>query len=1226
MLLLHYVIHAAILNLSYTLCGCVQYYVKPTTLSNKDCPMQLCYTLEAIASNHTLMSGQENVSLILLEGYHKFHGNIRFSDLKHLQIAGVSAENVKVHSYDDEIEFTNIDLVRIEKLQLSDSKLKLFVNRAILNRLHITECTMKIAGKKIEINGSHVINCWPIEFATQKNVVSSNNPVTTLSFYHSIVRMTPWQKKISAFSVPGRGAVSMKSNCSSKLLFSECTVSELAMNIHVSRGGSIELELVQTQYYGLISITTDGSNITLNINKCKMYYRYNPINLYLYESLFNAQTNLIEIKHKITTTNNNILVSIRNTDILMDNYYRGLSVMVESLQSNKANITVIESMISDGKKALEFRKTGDHSATTFSSESFAVIMLRKVTVKGICPFGGDPVIEVENVNLLTVENSTLMNNLGTAIQAYFSNIVLSGNTLFANNSGVKGGALGLYNSYIILSERTNISFIDNYADNVGGAIYVHLFEDSLCFYLVDGKFEKEDNITATIDFWFQGNIAERGGDNIYGGTLYSPCKIFLKENNHIYLMRRSDKGPVLGVQHSFIQVASVYHSTTLVDSLFHFNTTNTLSSTTSTPKRVCLCDEQGKPQCVNRKYFHKAHLAPHYPGELFTVPAVVVGYDFGTVPGTVYSRILQNNQSAVIIQEFSNHQECTRFNFSIDSSVVNVTQTIKLTVNANAETSVISSDTRFNKDPNIIDNRLLHHPVFIDVFIEECPTGFQITDTPPHICTCHPTLVQNGIKVCFITNHKGRVYRTGTTWVSASLRGNTSKGFLIHQYCPYGYCIPNNISIDLYYSDNQCAFNHSGILCGGCHDNLSLALGTPRCLPCHNRYISLTIVFMIAGMALVFFIKVLDLTVAKGTIHGLIFYANIVWANKSILFPTTEEIHPALQILHTFIAWLNLDLGIETCFIKSLNAYWKTWLQFVFPVYVWAITGAMIIAARYSTRAGKIFGNNSVPVLATLIYLSYTKLLRTIITCFGFSLLEYPQGTQVVWSFDGNVPFFGAAHGILFVTALAVLLILWLPYTTVLLTLQWLRRKSYLKPLRWINRWKPFFDAYFGQLKPNHQYWVGLLLIVRVFLLVLFASTSAIEPRINILAIILTGVTMLVYSSASGLVYKTSCLSFLEGSFIANLTVLGILKLYVQSTNRASTIVYTSIGIVFLEFLVIVVYHIWSKIKSTYVTYKRRHPDNSEASTQRDLRVAASGPHNHMHYREPLLDSSVQEK
>ena len=94
----------------------------------------------------------------------------------------------------------------------------------------------------------------------------------------------------------------------------------------------------------------------------------------------------------------------------------------------------------------------------------------------------------------------------------------------------------------------------------------------------------------------------------------------------------------------------------------------------------------------------------------------------------------------------------------------------------------------------------------------------------------------------------------------------------------------------------------------------------------------------------------------NGSLPWLTFNVHTVWANKSILFPTTETLHPAQQILHIFIAWLNLDLGVETCFSDELDAYRKTWLQFVFPLYVWSITGVVIIASHYSTRASKIFG------------------------------------------------------------------------------------------------------------------------------------------------------------------------------------------------------------------------------------------------------------------------------
>ena len=53
-----------------------------------------------------------------------------------------------------------------------------------------------------------------------------------------------------------------------------------------------------------------------------------------------------------------------------------------------------------------------------------------------------------------------------------------------------------------------------------------------------------------------------------------------------------------------------------------------------------------------------------------------------------------------------------------------------------------------------------------------------------------------------------------------------------------------------------------------------------------------------------------------GTINGLIFYANIVWVNRGNFFMTPKPfgLRVLQQVLTVFIAWLNLDLGIETYF------------------------------------------------------------------------------------------------------------------------------------------------------------------------------------------------------------------------------------------------------------------------------------------------------------------------
>ena len=176
------------------------------------------------------------------------------------------------------------------------------------------------------------------------------------------------------------------------------------------------------------------------------------------------------------------------------------------------------------------------------------------------------------------------------------------------------------------------------------------------------------------------------------------------------------------------------------------------------------------------------------------------------------------------------------------------------------------------------------------------------------------------------------------------------------------------MDLNLEYPDEQCEYNRSGVLCGACQNHLSLALGT----------------------ALVSLLILSNLTVSVGTLNGLIFYANIVRANQEILFPATIN-SPYEHILTSFIAWLNLDLGIQTCFWDGLDAYGKVWLQLVFPVYIWAIIATVIILSDRYTIAARLNGRNAVPVLATLFLLSYAKLLRLVVTALAYTTLEYPD-------------------------------------------------------------------------------------------------------------------------------------------------------------------------------------------------------------------------------------------
>ncbi len=493
-------------------------------------------------------------------------------------------------------------------------------------------------------------------------------------------------------------------------------------------------------------------------------------------------------------------------------------------------------------------------------------------------------------------------------------------------------------------------------------------------------------------------------------------------------------------------------------------------------------------------------------------------------------------------------------------------------------------------------------PVFVNFTMLPCPPGFALLGDPPQ-CDCYPVLTNDLNVTCHLTNGTGYFSWTGSVWLDVK-----ENEIIYDKYCPYNYCYKGSKVIDLLdASASQCDHNRAGILCGGCKENYSLAIGSSNCIHCPNsNNLALVIFFAAAGLLLVFFISILNLTVTQGMVNGLILYSNIAWTYKEIILFTPEShSNPVLIFLKIFIAWVNLDFGIETCFVEGLTAFWKTWLQFVFPLYIFSIAALIIVVARYSSRLTKLFGSRAVPLLATLFLLLYMKLLRTAVSAPEFSILsysEYPDRSlsQVVWSVDGNLLYFQFPHILLFLAGLATLLFLWLPYTLLLLLMQWLRRLPSVLFLRCIMRLHPLYDAYFAPLKYKHQYWFGVLLLTRGILLVTFASIFAIPQNINLILLLIFGM-LLIYFMVLTHPYKSRAIFVLQISYLANLTLLSgfIFFTYTQEdgTKLQSIAVGLSTGIVFLKFCGTVLYVIikprWCQQKITGIEEDDTFDNNS---------------------------------
>ena len=792
-----------------------------------------------------------------------------------------------------------------------------------------------------------------------------------------------------------------------------------------------------------------------------------------------------------------------------------------------------------------------------------------------------------------ISSSNAVNNFITTFYLRYSSAALSGNVTFMNNIGVYGGAMQLDSSILNITAGANVTFINNTASyqggaiyllrlskiNVaaganltfvnnsaldkGGAIYVHPgvtpvslvgFSSSSASLILSGCiFSETDHIvddhSKNLMVNFSGNKATKGGNDIYGASL-SACSI------------------------------SSHSSGT--------------SSAASDPLKVCLCESLFKPQCngwdtINLHDHNFANMSLKvYPGESFTVPIFLVGLDMSTTTGVLYSYIIKSEHSrstGVKLDStpenghvISNNKQCTSMNYSLSTnytSEINVTMYL-VPIN-------IFQISGLEKSGGICyDNSSCYGTFFMSIFINitllPCPPGFTLNGH----CDCY--LYHVVFDNCVAVNETGYFSWSSNAWASIY-----EDGILYDTRCPFDYCSNKtgqliNLLND---SDTQCAFNRAGRLCGGCRENYSLAIGSSHCIQCpNNNNLAIVIFFAAEGFILVFFITALNLTVSQGMVNGLIFYANIVWTYQSIFFPPYQEGYAVMALFKAFIAWVNLDFGIETCFISGLTAFWKTWLQFIFPFYIWVIAGLIIVTSRYSTRLTRLLGNRTVPVLDTFFLLSYMKLLRLVVTALEFSYLEYTDQNStvthsMVWSVDGNLLYFGHPHILLFLAGLATLVILCLPYTMLLLLMQWLRRLPHCKLTNWIMRFHPVYDAYFAPLKHKHQYWFGVLLLARVILLLTFVSTFAIPQYVNLLLLLIVGAILTFYVAVVQ-PYKSTVTLLLQSTFFINLNLLAgfVVVGFLSNQPMLQTgAVGLSTGVAFVQFCAIVLYNVIEILK-----------------------------------------------
>ena len=729
-----------------------------------------------------------------------------------------------------------------------------------------------------------------------------------------------------------------------------------------------------------------------------------------------------------------------------------------------------------------------------------------------------------------LSNVTITGTRFTGLTLIQSHVTVVNSLNLFNNNGVNGGAMSLSgSSQLILRHGSLVNITGNRASSKGGGLYHNFLSLSA---LEIHTFPKID---ATV--YFSNNSAGIVAHDIYNVPLL--CQYYKCVSN----------GSRAAVSIS----------------------TDTLE--------MCFCNESfdynSRAFNYSRDCSKSIPKQRMFPGQRVKFSVLMLGLDINLRHNSITNGLMQitlNDDPASTREMFIDANCSTRY-YSYASNLTENKLEVK---------------NRFSS----LFTELLQPSTFLtfNFTVAPCPVGFSLTSEGA--CNCSSGL-RRGNVTCDIDTLT--ISHTGQRWIGSynTTLANASQEYpntcLISEPC-FFHCTARRSTFMLNDTNAQCINNRGGRLCGGCREGYSLLMGSNRCGKCDNSYIMIgwIALFAVMGILLVAMLIVLNLTVAGGTLNGLLFYAN--------MFKLYEQVFSSLGVspfLSQIISWINLDFGIESCLYKGMDRYGKDWLQFVFPAYLWLIIIIIILLGRGSNRVSRLVSTtrNAVPVLATLMLLSYTKLVRTVISIlFRRKVTLYCTDDTVkslsLWFGDSTLDYATGKHGALFALAVLVIVCFIVPYTVFLLFNQLFEK--YVSGFKYFARlWnymKPVIDAYCGPLKDNYRFWPGLFIAARLPVLIFVSLVDDFGTDRSLLLGGLLGIVVILFSLAYsfGGVYRKGLHNVIESWFLLNLCL--IVALSVAYPNGSGEWINVFVVVFELSLLGIILYHLHLKL-STYAWY-----------------------------------------
>ena len=507
---------------------------------------------------------------------------------------------------------------------------------------------------------------------------------------------------------------------------------------------------------------------------------------------------------------------------------------------------------------------------------------------------GAGVVYAHSIIIQLREQTDFTNNTGSALvlSGSYVNVTNGCSVTFIHNRGWRGGALFLSPlSWMMVEENTKIVFYENYADELGGAIYAELTSEHNVLSEWNCFIQYSDT-TVSPDDWntsiiFQDNNSSHRGHSIYATTIRS-C--------------------VWGKSYRDVNINDTKDA-------FHW-------------KSFIFNDKSGKENFARDSEIATA--ANVFSVTNKTTVTVSPGEEYH-LPFTQHDDEGQIAKALLFIQPFSNN---TGSIGAVDNRSVYVYSDIMQVYgdpNTNASFSITSSGPMLSS-------------LVLNVMFDYCPPGYvgyrrdNVT-----FCECAASYPNGipGIVECNSTLYRAYIQRL--YWGGVHNDGVVEE--FVTANCLKGYCYFNNsesrYKMLLPSSRSELDFcsrqNRTGTICGECKPGYSIS-SKLNCIKCEHgttKGIFLFILYeCLPALLFVSIILIFNVNITSGHWNAIIFYFQIVESLNLYALQLTSDYSKPVQVLiefHTiaFGVW-NLDfvqsIKPEVCYVNGMNNAFQFYL------------------------------------------------------------------------------------------------------------------------------------------------------------------------------------------------------------------------------------------------------------------------------------------------------------